>query len=153
MQRHWGWVVTVGWAIAGAIAQPVAAQSQLHITLDAPSSSDFRSLMQQAELAAQGLIQQAFAATPTDSYVSVMVLGDYNGQVAPLLMVTVARDQWQQDRSLAEWTRYFRDSAVLLGYVAPTQRSQPVVPSVVPVPLAYSPVPPWLSDIEPNFYQ
>ncbi|NJN85149.1 MAG: hypothetical protein HC881_00955 [Leptolyngbyaceae cyanobacterium SL_7_1] len=136
-----------------AIAQPAVAQNQLHITLDAQPSSDFRSLIQQAELAAQGLVQQAFAATPTDSVVSVMVLGDYNGQVAPLLMVTVSRDQWQRSPALSEWTRYFRDSAVLLGYVAPTQRLQPVVPSVAPVPLAYSPMPPWLSDIEPNFYQ
>lgn len=152
MAWRWAWVMAIVLGMGGAIIQPAEAQQPLHLILEAQPSGNFRSLMQQAEMAAQGLVQQAFA-TPTESTVSVMVLADYNGQVAPLLMVTVSRDQWQQDPALNQWTRYFRDAAVLLGY-SPQQRSQPIAPSQpAPVPLAYSPMPSWLTDIEPNFYQ
>ena len=117
------------------IAHPAIAEGkQVSQTIHSDSSSQvFSELMQQAQAQARSLIEQAFA-DPTTNSVSVKIMGERNGQEAPLLFTNVSRTDWQRDPRLDRWTKYFTGpSAVLLGYLQPktaptSDVSDPVAP-------------------------
>lgn len=123
---------------------------QVDFTLKAQKEQTFSQLIQQAELQATNLVEQEFAANPSVTEVAVNILGDRDGQQAPLLIARVSRNNWQQQPAIRQWTKYFATSAVLLGFNEPapapsaapetptTQRQQPsnstVQPSSSPSP-------------------
>ncbi len=101
--------------------------------LNSEGSQSFESLLQQAQDLASNSIEQEFAENPETTEVSVMVLGEHQGQIVPLLRSQVTRVQWQRDSRIHRWTRYFaNNSKVLLGF-----NNSPAVPK----PTAYLEMP------------
>lgn len=92
---------------------------QIDFTLKAQPEQTFSQLIQQAELQATNLVEQEFAANPSITEVTVSILGDRDGQQAPLLIARVSRNDWQQQPAIRQWTKYFATSAVLLGFNQP----------------------------------
>lgn len=58
-----------------------------------------------AWMAADAIANQ-FAQDSTATSVQVSVLGDRNGEIIPILTVTVSRLQWQQNPQVNAWARY-----------------------------------------------
>jgi len=96
---------------------PATAQSEsLSLLLSAEGMPSFARLMQQAESQAGKLIQQKFNQQPRITEIAVMVVGDRNGQQVPLLYTKVSRVDWRSQPAIGRWTRYFYNSALLLGF-------------------------------------
>lgn len=99
--------------------------SQINFTLSSESSRTFAGLIQQAESLATRLINRGFAESPGITEISVSILGERNGQEVPLLFSTVSRSDWQKQPRIQQWTRYFGNSAVLLGFLKPQVQQSP----------------------------
>jgi hypothetical protein len=127
-----------------------AEPRQEGFVLSAQGSQNFEALMRQAESIALEFIEQSFAESPSVTEVSVMVVGEHNGQEVPLLSSRVSRSSWQAEPRLHAWTQYFGSAEILLGFIKP---QQPVATaSAQPVP-AFDPVGASMTDREPNFYE
>jgi len=127
-----------------------AEPRQEAFVLSAQSSQNFEALMQQAEFIALEFIEQSFAESPSVTEVSVMIVGEYNGQEVPLLSSRVSRSSWQAEPKLHAWTQYFGSAEILLGFIEPQQTV--ATASAAPVP-AFDPVGASMTDREPNFYE
>ena len=120
---------------SGLLASPALAETQ---QVDFTSSRDhqttetreirsklksahqtFAALIQEAEFLATRSIEQEFAESPSITEISVSILGERNGQEAPLLLSRVSRSDWQKQPRIQKWTKYFGSSAVLLGFLKP----------------------------------
>jgi len=116
------------WYSTPARAQP----ESLNLILSSEGIPSFASLMQQAELQAQKLIQQEFDRKPRITEIAVTVVGDRNGQQVPLLHTKVSRADWRSQPVLSHWTRYFSNSALLLGF-SPSPNGTATVSQSTPV--------------------
>lgn len=106
------------WSIIAAPA--VAEMKRIDHTLKSEPNQTFTTLMQQAESLATSLVAQGFAEDNITE-VSVNILGERHGQQVPLLFSRVSRADWQKQTGIQQWTRYFRTSAVLLGFHKPEE--------------------------------
>lgn len=131
----------------GAIATPVRAETrQLDFTISSYSNQTFPELMRQAESLAENSIKQAFAEKADVTEVSVRIIGERNGEQAPILSVTVSRSSWQTQPRIQRWTK-FGNSELLLGFLQTRARQS------APSPPAFDEVSASQSDREPNFYR
>ncbi len=89
---------------------------QVDVTLKTQANQTFNQLIQEAEIQAVDLIEQELANNPKVTEIAVTILGDRQGQQAPLLFARVSRTDWQQQPTIRQWTKYFATSAVLLGF-------------------------------------
>ncbi|KAM3096757.1 hypothetical protein ACKFKF_21840 [Phormidesmis sp. 146-12] len=137
--RLQNWVISA--LLIGSMAAPARAESRQIERLLNAESGDFATLMKQADTIATDLINQSFA-DPTTTKVSLKVLGEREGQIAPLLSVSVSRQDWQTRSSVQQWARYFGGSTTLLGFDRSPDTTQ-VAAFTPPVPV---------SENEPNFY-
>ncbi|MEL7038291.1 MAG: hypothetical protein AAFO04_22145 [Cyanobacteria bacterium J06592_8] len=96
-------------------ATAVAEVQERHLTINA-SSSSYTILVKKAETLAKQSIEQAFQENSTLESITIMISGERRGRVAPLLRTRVTRRQWQENKDVSEWTRYFVPSESLLGY-------------------------------------
>lgn len=117
---------------SGGQNQTVSSK-QVNFILKAQPEQTFSQLIQQAELQATNLVEQAFTANPSITEVAVSILGDRNGQQAPLLIARVSRNDWQQQPAIRQWTKYFATSAVLLGFNQPVETPS-AAPETPPTP-------------------
>jgi len=93
---------------------------QVEFTLKADSDQTSSALIQQAELLAQGFIEQGFAQNPCPKRISVKILAERDGQEIPLLFSEVSRSDWQKQPNIQHWSKDFSTSAVLLGFLKPS---------------------------------
>ncbi len=139
---------SLSWALLLSCLLGVATPAQAEVreltsTLGGEGQPSYQEFLQQAERQAEQLIQQGFAESAV-TQVSVKVLGERDGTVAPLLSLTVSRANWQQQPQVQTWATYFRGATVLLGFV-PRAGGQPTyTPSVS---TAYN-----IPDSQPNYY-
>lgn len=106
----------------------IAETKEMALTIVPETKQTFAALMQQAESMATNAIEQEFAQNSQTTEITVSILGERNGQEAPLLLTKVSRADWQKQPQLAQWTQHFNSSAVLLGFSKP-QRQQPTAGS------------------------
>ncbi|NEO92483.1 MAG: hypothetical protein F6K56_20485 [Moorea sp. SIO3G5] len=83
---------------------------EYHVILNSDSSQSFERLIQQTENLAQNKINQEFTGNPDLTSISLMILGERNGQVVPLMIATVSRSQWKQFPIIQRWASYFSNS-------------------------------------------
>ena len=132
----------------GSANFPVKAQinsinsaRQIDFTLKTQNDQTFNQLIQQAEIQAISLIEQEFASNPSVAEIAVTVLGDRQGQQAPLLFSKVSRTDWQQQPIIRQWTKYFATSAVLLGFNSPQTTPTAPAQSTPSTPIQSAPIP------------
>lgn len=119
--RNWIFVGTLSFLVGfgTSISAANAETNQLNFILTSYNIQDFESLIQQAESIAKNSIEQEFTSHPNLTEVSVMILGQRNGQIVPLVSSTVSRSNWQKEPRIDKWSRYFVSSEVLLGFKEP----------------------------------
>lgn len=107
-----------------------AESVERNFILHSEGSQSFDTLLQQAQELAQSSIEQEFIENSEATEVSILILGEHQGQIVPLLRSQVSRSRWQQDPKIHRWTRYFaHNSRVLLGFNKPSALSTPPLDS------------------------
>lgn len=95
--------------------QPARAEDE-RIVIDMPvyGQVDHRNLVRQAESLLAEAINRQFSQNASLSTLQVEVMGDRNGEIIPVLTVTVSRAQWQANPQVSAWSRYYNASYALL---------------------------------------
>jgi hypothetical protein len=108
-------LVAVIFAVASR-SVALAETKERYVTLDAGSSQSFANLVQQAEDLAKESIAREFQENPALTNITVIVTADRGRQLVPVLRSRVSRRNWQQNSRIEQWTRYFADAKLLLGF-------------------------------------
>ncbi|WP_228016514.1 hypothetical protein [Leptolyngbya ectocarpi] len=75
------------------------------------TSSD--DLIRGAESMVSQTINRHFDANPGLAEIEVVVLGNRNGDVIPVLTTAVSRTQWQENSQVSAWTKYYSAYALI----------------------------------------
>lgn len=107
------------------------------ITIDRQPDETYESLIGRAEAAARSAVQQGFEQGNRVTDVSVVVLGQNQGTIAPVLVVELSRFQWNNSDVQSGMT-YFSSARLLLGLeeqqLANTNPNQPSASENSPTP-------------------
>lgn len=104
-----------------------------HLTIHAEGLS-YPSLIEQANRLATETINKTFNNNPNLDKISILISGERNGQISPILRTLVSRSQWQNNSNLGEWTRYLGRSETLLGFKTPLSEEPNPKPNSVSSP-------------------
>lgn len=117
-------------SLVSSISIASAELVERNLILNSDSSESFETLLRQAQDLAKESIEQEFAQNPDVTEVSILISGEHQGQLVPLLRSQVSRSGWQKDSRMPQWTRYFaNNSRVLLGF---NKLSAPPTPQLTP---------------------
>jgi hypothetical protein len=122
-----------GWLSMDFINSPVAiAQiSQIPLTLSREPDETYPSFVQRATNLVATRFKNDFSKNSSLNELRIVVIGQNNGNIAPVLSVNMSRQQWLNNPNPQPLINYFADSEFLLGFDAP----------VAPIPQTATPVP------------
>ena len=103
-------------SLTASISIALAETKESYLTLDSDGSQSFASLVQQAEDLAKESIAREFQENPALTEVTIIITADRSRQRVPVLRSRVSRRDWQKDARIEQWTRYFADAKLLLGF-------------------------------------
>ncbi len=95
---------------ARAQVQPIVQPVVIDLLVDGSVASN--DVLAEAESLAGSAISSQFAQNPALPEINVTVLGNRNGEVIPILTITVSREQWQSNPQVNVWTRYYNSYAL-----------------------------------------
>ena len=125
--RFWGTILGISTLIS-PISIALAESVERNLILNSEGSETFETLLRQAQDLAKKSIEQEFAQNPDATEISILVLGEHQGQIVPLLRAKVPRSGWQQDSRMYRWTQYFTsNSRILLGFNQPAAPPKPQI--------------------------
>lgn len=107
-----GWVTTE--VIAPQIA--LADTERVEISLERQPNETYQTMLSRAEAATLSAVQQSFNQDIMLTDVSVMIIGQNQGAIAPVLSMDVSRDQWLSNPDIQRWVTYFTTARSLLGF-------------------------------------
>jgi hypothetical protein len=94
---------------------PVQAETQdVVINIPVYGQTISSDLTAQAELLVGKAINDRFGQNSDLFTIQVVVAGDRNGEIIPILTTTVSRTQWQENPQVHAWTKYYSASQALL---------------------------------------
>ncbi len=123
-------VLTVGAVTVGAVTVGLGMLSPVHAyttedleTVYRVEGEDYNALVRRAEITARSSAQQKFDSDILLTRVVITVLGQNGGQLAPILVLDVNRNDWRNRPDPQYWAKYYRSARVLLelGDSAPLQ--------------------------------
>lgn len=99
-----------------AIAPQVsyAAEDRLTMVLARERNETFASMVERAERAISQVAQRRFDSDPAIDQVMITVLGENRSLVAPILSISVSRQDWRASRSVEYLATYYPTSEALL---------------------------------------
>ncbi|MEG3894959.1 MULTISPECIES: hypothetical protein [unclassified Microcoleus] len=103
-------------SLTASISMGLAETKERYLTLNSDGSQSFASLVQQAEDLAKESIAREFQENPALTEVTIIITADRSRQRVPVLRSRVSRREWQKDSRIEQWTRYFADAKLLLGF-------------------------------------
>ncbi|MEG4347852.1 hypothetical protein QUB70_31940 [Microcoleus sp. A003_D6] len=103
-------------SLTASISIALAETKERYLTLDSDGSQSFASLVQQAEDLAKESIAREFQENPALTEVTIVITANRSRQRVPVLRSRVSRREWQKDSRIEQWTRYFADAKLLLGF-------------------------------------
>lgn len=115
-----------------AVLRPQVAQaytSRVDVRLDRLQDETYQSLIRRAEIVARAAAQRSFDRDILMSEVSVMVIGESQGNEAPLLLLDVSRQNWRERPDPRRWAIYYRSAKQLLNL---STAGEAVKPNVAP---------------------
>lgn len=120
------------------LAAPVYAYTvEELVTVSREVGEDYNALARRAEGAARAVAQQRFDSDILLTRVVITVLGQNGGQIAPILVLDVNRNDWRSRPDPQRWAKYYRSTPVLLeldGSAPPPASTAPALPPVPEVP-------------------
>ena len=123
-----------GWLSLDLINSPVAiAQiSQIPLTLSREPDETYPNFVQRATTLVTTRLKNDFSKNSSLNEVRIVVIGQNNGNIAPVLSVNMSRRQWLNNPNPQPLINYFSDSEFLLGFdapVAPTPQTAIAAPT------------------------
>ncbi|MEG4023817.1 hypothetical protein [Microcoleus sp. S13C4] len=103
-------------SLTASISIALGETKERYLTLDSDGSQSFASLVQQAEDLAKESIAREFQENPALTEVTIIITADRSRQRVPVLRSRVSRRDWHKDARIEQWTRYFADAQLLLGF-------------------------------------
>lgn len=140
--------LTLGLGISVGISIPAgvyAYATQDLLTVYREVGEDYNALTRRAENAARSLAQQRFDSDILQTRVVITVVGENDGQVSPILVLDVKREDWRRRPDPQFWATYYRNTRILLDMdgSGPLRLPQPVAPiAPQPTPLPVAPTDP-----------
>lgn len=115
----------ISWLGTEAIAPQSASAytARLNVSVSRQPEESYRSFVRRAEAVARAAAQRSFDRDILVSDVSVTILGQNNGSIAPVLDLKVSRQNWRRRPDASRWATYFPDTQTLLGF-SPTNQEQ-----------------------------
>ena len=131
-----------GWFTVALVDSPVAiAQiSQIPLTLSRQPDETYPSFVQRATTLVATHLKNDFSKNSSLNELRIVVIGQNNGNIAPVLSVNMSRQQWLSNPNPQPLINYFADSEFLLGFevpvapVAPTPQTAIAAPTNPPTP-------------------
>lgn len=116
LTRHFFIVAAVAFCwFLGDSYRPVQAEAEsIVVDMSVYSQLDYGDFFQQAEAIASDEIRHQFSQNPDRSDIQVVVVGDRNGEIVPILTTAVSRTQWQETPRVIVWSQYYHTSYALL---------------------------------------
>jgi hypothetical protein len=121
------WLST-SWLVPAAVQ---AYEARVDVTLDRLADETYQSFLRRAELVTQAAAQRSFDRDVLINQVSVMIIGQHQGNEAPLLLLQVSRDEWTQQPDPRRWAIYYRSAKTLLGLPSGSDAAIPATPGAV----------------------
>lgn len=120
------------WLVEAVLQPEIAAAYAVHVNLpvNRQRNESYESLVRRAEAVALETTQRRFYQNDQVTDVSITVVGQNQGEIAPVLSLKVSRPQWwrllnicSKDQSASScttnsqgWVKHFSDARVLLGF-------------------------------------
>lgn len=120
------------WLIEQAFAPQIAQANKVHVNLpvNRQPNESYETLVRRAKAVALATTQQKFHQNVQVTNVSVTIVGQNQGEIAPVLSLQVSRPQWHKQMTVCSndnylssclpnsprWVRYFIDARSLLGF-------------------------------------
>lgn len=128
--------VLIGFALTVQSSKAYARAEQMTFEVSVEQTPGHRDVVKQAEVSAQQEISQKFRLHPDISMLRMSVVVNRNGEIIPVFVTTVSREQWLRSGNLSPWTKYHNSYALLRRHDVIEQR--PTVIAAVPRPSAHS---------------
>ncbi len=110
-------------------AQITLAQvPQTTLSLSLQTNESYESFVSRAEKLAKITIQNWFNQDQSLGELRVVIVGENEGAIAPILSLTISRQRWEIDPNIQRRATYFVDSKPLLGFDQEKSPSQPEEP-------------------------
>ncbi|MEB3310954.1 MAG: hypothetical protein VKJ02_12035 [Snowella sp.] len=94
----------------------LAQVTQVPLTLSREQNESYGSFIQRATKLTVSQLKSRFSQNSTLNQVRIVVIGENNGIVAPVLSVNMSRQQWLSNPNPEPLINYFQDSQFLLGF-------------------------------------
>lgn len=144
------------WLVQTAIAPPIAQAytARVDVSLNHENGETYQTLVRRAEAVARAAAQRSFDQDILVTDVSVTVLVQNQGTIAPILSLEATRQGWKSRPDPQRWTKYYPTAQSLLQL--PNATALPAIPQGIPSspyqrPTTTSPVPPPPPATTPNF--
>lgn len=118
------------------VQQASAEAEQLIFEVRIDQLLEHREMVSQAEQEAKRLISQRFLNNSNTSSLQVSALLHRNGEVIPMFVTTVSREQWQQSAQISPWTKYHNSYALLRRHTVNTGEATSVAVATSPTIIA-----------------
>ena len=123
------------------LAQPTwATTDQMMLELSLSANADAQKTLRQAEQMVSATLEQRFSQDATLSALEVVILGNRDGQIVPMLTTVVSREQWDTNPQVELWTTYANSLSALLFY--PSRPSEAIASRPPQPQAARQPQPP-----------
>lgn len=132
-----------------ALMEPQAAlayTARVDVSLTSQTDETYENFLRRAEAVARAAAQRSFDGDILVTEVEVTIVGEHNGAIAPVLLLSVSRKNWKNRPDAQYWATYFSNSKLLLNFQPPTPQPQaipttsvtpeapPLQPQAVPSP-------------------
>jgi hypothetical protein len=141
-----------GWLTVALVDSPVAiAQiSQIPLTLSREPDETYPSFVQRATTLVATRLKNDFSKNSSLNELRIVVIGQNNGNIAPVLSVNMSRQQWLNNPNPQPLINYFSDSEFLLGFEIPVTPTPPTPAPTTPAAETPSPTQSPPANVSPN---
>jgi hypothetical protein len=126
-------------ALFGTLLIPEVALTRpvdVNVSIRRQGNETYGQFLERANSLAKNTIEQRFKTDRELDALNVVVVGENNGAIAPLLAVRVNRDNWQANPNVQKWSNEFPFSQSLLGLESPPPPTTPSAAAAPPPPSA-----------------
>lgn len=103
--------------IAPQTAQAYTAR--VNVSLTSKSDETYENFLRRAEAVARAAAQRSFDGDILVTEVAITIVGEHQGAIAPILLLSVSRQNWKNRPDTQYWATYFSNSKLLLDFEAP----------------------------------
>ncbi len=117
-----------------ALMQPqtaLAYTARVDVSLISQTDETYENFLRRAEAVARAAAQRSFDGDILVTEVEITIDCEHNGAIAPVLLLSVSRQDWKNRPDTQYWATYFSSSKLLLNFEPPTPQPQAIPTTLV----------------------